>query len=344
MYVVDVSDPADPYIRSHIALSTFTHTISCISKGCRYAYTAGTNDGFSVVDLADLDRPLEIKYVKDKWGWHDWQVDAAGIAWKSGDGGSVAFDVRDPVNPKPLNGTNKLGESGQAWNHYIHHNSERPYAKNLPIGALRKSGTPSVFRGDVLLVTEESELGGACGDEMGRFQTWEVPSLRRGDIAGNVRARGTMKPLDSWRASFADGVDLPRGFGCSAHYFDFNRSGFVAQGWYEYGVRILDVRDARNIKQVGYFMVPGQETWAAYWVPKRDRTGRTFLGADGTPADSSIVYSIDAVRGLDVLRVNLPKTSSAVTRSVPAPVLPDWLKVPAMKATVSSPVFSCRIG
>ena len=30
-------------------------------------------------------------------------------------------------------------------------------------------------------------------------------------------------------------------------------AGFIAQGWYQQGMRILDVRDPMNIKQVGYF-------------------------------------------------------------------------------------------
>ncbi|MEX2394047.1 MAG: hypothetical protein WD826_06180, partial [Actinomycetota bacterium] len=71
--------------------------------------------------------------------------------------------------------------------------------------------------------------------------------------------------------------------------------------------------------------------------------GSIVSGPEGTALDTNIVYSIDAVRGLDVLRVRLPKTSAAQTSAVPAPKLPAWLRPPA-KATVSNPAFSCRIG
>lgn len=63
---------------------------------------------------------------------------------------------------------------------------------------------------------------------------------------------------------------------CSAHYFDHS-AGLVAAGFYEGGLRLLDVRNPRRIRQVG-FHVPGSSMfWAALFAP----------------GDPSVVYAID---------------------------------------------------
>ena len=75
----------------------------------------------------------------------------------------------------------------------------------------------------------------------------------------------------------------------------------MAQGYYQQGLRILDVRDARNIRQLGYSTSVATETWDAYFVPARNRQDRV------TGAKMNIVYTADAVRGVDVFEVDLPQ-------------------------------------
>ena len=41
---------------------------------------------------------------------------------------------------------------------------------------------------------------------------------------------------------------------CSAHYFELQKST-LAQAWYAQGLRLLDVSNARNIRQIGYYRV-----------------------------------------------------------------------------------------
>jgi hypothetical protein len=94
---------------------------------------------------------------------------------------------------------------------------------------------------------------------------------------------------------------------CSAHYFD-ERGGLVAQGWYEQGTRILDVRDPANIKQVGYFVMPVTETWAAYWAP--------------TAPSGDIIYTVDLARGIDVLRIKRPAAGAPPKKAL---VRKQWL-------------------
>jgi hypothetical protein len=295
-----------------------------LSRECRYAYTAGSNTQFSIIDLKNLDNPREVATPRNPWKWHDWQVDAAGVMWQSADEGTAAFDIRDPLRPKVLNSTNKLALSGAAWNAFIHHNSDRPYAKRFPMGSKPRRGTPSVFRGDVVLVTEELNFTGPCGEETS-FQTWHVPSLRQGDTKAGKPGGGSMTPLDEWRSDvLGTGQQTLAGTDCSAHYFDFHQAGFVVQGWYSSGVRVLDVRNARNIKQVGYFTTPDMRTWAAYWVPARDKHGRVVMGPHGEPARTNLVYTADFTRGIDVLRVRLPAGTASTTGDLPSPDLSRW--------------------
>ncbi len=334
VYVVDVTDPRLPFIRSDLSPSTYTHTVTCVDKGCHYAYTAGTMKDFSVLDLRNLDRPKELTVVRSSWGWHDWQRDAAGIMWQAADHGTAAYDITDPRAPDILNTTNKLAVSGAQWNGFIHHNSDRPYARRFRAGR-----HPSVFAGNILLVTEEDLFYGDCSD-FGSFQTWYIPSLRQGDNPTDAPGKGTIRPLDRWYAeTFDTGRQESTGTVCSAHYFDFHQGGFVAQAWYSHGVRILDVRDAFNVKQVGYWVAPGQATWSAYWVPERDRRGRVVRGPHGEALRSEVVYAIDAGRGLDVLRVTLPRSSPTMTESIRAP-----LPVPSRAPDVASRMqLVCRI-
>ena len=89
---------------------------------------------------------------------------------------------------------------------------------------------------------------------------------------------------------------------CSAHWFDVHQDGFVA-------LRLLRRRPAHrstsatraNIKQIGYSTGAGTEVWDAYWVPRRDAKGVAIPGEK-----TNIVYTADAVRGIEVYEVTLP--------------------------------------
>lgn len=74
----------------------------------------------------------------------------------------------------------------------------------------------------------------------------------------------------------------------SAHWFqehpDFHNGGYVVAGWYSQGTRILQVDDEGKIKEAGYFLPYVGDTWAAYWL------------------NDEIIYSVDLVRGIDILR------------------------------------------
>jgi LVIVD repeat len=298
--VVDVTDPTNPHVRSRTPASTSTHTVQCVTAACEFAYTAGDDGRFSIIDLRNPDAPSELKTVDSAaaaangvfttGAGHYWDFDAAGIGWHTGSGGAAGFDVSDPLNPAARNTTDEHGTQ-TPWNDFIHHNSMRPNAQNFSAGR-----APSVSRGNVLLVTEEDYFND--GDELlcdraGTFQTWHVPDLDGGaDIA----------PLDIINpVKFGDGLSTPIGGFCSAHWFDYHQSGIVAQGYYQQGLRFIDVRNPRDLKQYAYVTGGATEVWDAYWVPRRDRRGVA------QPQKTNVVYTTDLVRGLDVYEVDLPR-------------------------------------
>jgi hypothetical protein len=277
-----------------------------VTSSCQFAYTAGDTGKFSIIDLRDLDHPVEAGTAPSKasspntiftsGAGHYWDFDAAGVGWHTGSGGAAAFDVSDPLHPVARNSTDAHGTQ-TPWNDFIHHNSQRPNATRF-----RANAKPSVGRGNVLLVTEEDYFND--GDELlcdraGTFQTWHVPSLN-----GNA----TIAPLDIINpVKFGDGLSTPIGGFCSAHWFDYHQSGIVAQGYYQQGLRFIDVRNASDLKQFGYVTGGATEVWDAYWVPQRDRRGVAQR------TKTNIVYTTDLVRGLDVYQVDVPGTDLGET-------------------------------
>jgi hypothetical protein len=313
--VVDVTDPTKPYVRSTVKTTTNTHTVACIREtDCQYAYTAGSRGKTSVIDLSDLDAPREARVFDSpaakpnpafaSGSGHKWNFDQAGYGLHTGSGGTAVFDVTDPLNPVAVQGTDANGTESP-WNDFIHHNSDRPNASKFTAGA-----AASVANGNVLLVTEEDYENTNCATA-GSFQTWYVPDLDgatyRAGNPGLEPDKGTIRPLDRINpvTEAGGGLSLPTGAFCSAHWFDYHQSGVVAQGYYQAGMRLIDVRDPARLTQHGWFTSGVSEVWDAYYVPERTSKGVA------TGKRTNIVYVADAVRGLDVVTVDLPGAAPA---------------------------------
>ncbi len=320
LIVVDVTDPTGPKIIGRTPSSgpdvatTSTHTVACVDPACATAYTAGDEGKFSIIDLTDLTKPRQVGEAPSpaagpnaafsSGSGHHWNIDGAAVAWHTGSGGTAAFDISDPRHPQALTGTNAKGTE-TPYNDFIHHNSQRPNARAFSPGR-----PASVVNGNVVLVTEEDYFND--GDELqcdkaGTFQTWELKDLDGAAYrAGNPKLepdKGTMAPLDIINpvVEGGGGLSAPAGAFCSAHWFDYHQSGIVAQGYYQQGLRLIDVRDPRNLKQFGYFTAGAGEVWDAYWAPERKADGTV------TGRKTNIVYTVDAVRGVDVYEVtNMP--------------------------------------
>ena len=270
LHVIDVRDPANPTLLSSFRTWTpgifgfgsalprrrgIGHTASCI-QDCRYAWLAGSEAGIDVIDLRDPAHPrltgrFRAREAAGVMGTHDVQVDGSGLAWVAGGNGTAAYDVSNPVRPKLVKRTNRRG-SRPPLNDLIHHNSMR-------------------LRRNVVAVTEEAFGIGCSG--AGTLQTWRVTGRRK------------MTPLDTF------GVERDRSASllCSAHYFDAS-GGLIAQGFYEQGVRFVDARRPRHLRQVGYYVSRPGLFWGALFAPT-DPTGST-------------VYALDHSRGIGILALD----------------------------------------
>lgn len=303
LIVVDVTDPANPYLRSSTPATTSTHTVACIAEtDCRYAYSAGSGSAgtFSILDLTDLDAPVEVDADATKPGvqpfsspaaGHKWNFDEAGYGTHTGYDGSAIFDVSDPVAPRLVAGTGMAadvvdpdGEGG--YNDFIHHNSFRPNA-----AAFRPDAAPSLANGNILLVTEEDYEQTDCS-KAGSFQTWHVKRLDG--------TEGSIVPLDKVELADLGSFPVPQYAFCSSHWFDYHQTGIVAVGFYGGGTQFLDVRDPRQIKPYGHATWGVSEVWDSYWVPVYNKSGVA------TGKKTNLAYSVDLVRGLDVYAVDLP--------------------------------------
>ncbi len=358
--IVDVTDAANPFVRSRGDVSTSTHTVQCLDRyNCEYAYSVGGSGIYSIIDMRDLDAPTEIpptgpsvdeaglnprspaaspNAIFTRGSGHYWDVDEAGIAWQTGSGGAAAFDVSDPTAPFVVNATDETGTQSP-HNDFILHNSMRPNA--LAFSNDRADQSPSLAKGNVLLVTEEDYAND--GDEVacdlaGEFSSWHIPEMdaegyaaRAGSAAYGANM-GTITFLDSIhpiRDGFGSPLALPVDTFCSAHWFDYHETGIVAEGYYAAGLYFIDVRDPANLGVYGYATARPSEVWDAYWFPIRD--------ADGidTGTNTKFVMTADAVRGVDVFRVDLP--DEAITAEPLAAPEPTATETPAPEPTTAEP-------
>jgi hypothetical protein len=285
IYLIDVSNPRLPRIRSVLNTSLVGlasddtgngHIANCIAD-CNYLYTTGTEEGLAIYDIRDLDDPKFVKTfpIPGNGFTHDVNVDSRGITWVTGEDGTFGFDTSDPLNPVlVMRSDEAVVNTGGGWPtddgsgplDFLHHNSLRVSRR-------------------VVAVTEEDYLKPGCKGQ-GSFQTWEITGERNSDGSRKL------KLLDLWTTELNELVTLegrsPVTGNCSAHWFD-ESGGLIAQGWYDQGVRFLDVSDPRDIRQVGYHATQGS-FWGAYFAPSDPR--------------QEIVYAIDVTSGIDVLRID----------------------------------------
>jgi hypothetical protein len=302
IYLIDVSDPAAPRLRSALPTNVPLvgtdntdngHIANCI-QGCHYLYTTGTSEGLAVYDIRDLDAPRFVKTIAlpGNGFTHDVHVDAAGIAWVTGEDGTFGFDVADPLNPVleyrsdpsiTNTGGGLPGDDGSGPLDFLHHNMLRTSIDLLDDGTVQPAAEPGL--GNVLAITEEDYLKPGC-DGQGSIQTWKITGERNPD--------GTIKLalVDLWTTELNELASAtgrsPATVNCSAHWFD-EQGGLLAQGWYDQGVRFLDVSDPRDIRQTGYYATTGT-FWAAYFAP--------------TDPAHETVYALDTTSGIDVLHVD----------------------------------------
>jgi len=304
VYIIDAKDPA--------ALSVIVfhplpegHTTTCIND-CTHLWTAGlllrreifvtdiTDPAIPVtspvpVDIGPFDMPVGTS--------HDVAVDAAGVAWVSGQGYLRGYWTSgmhvDPITGMSreatplapvLHGGGKVpaGEGGPTDQGRFVHGSERPIGPTAARGAPGFGGF-----GEGNLIYSAEEAYGTC--PVGPFVISSLKGALETDATGDLETVGQWTP--------AEKEGLSESGECSAHWFTM-RDGIVAHGWYDQGTRFIDVRDPRNPIQVGYFRPDDATTSAAYW-------------------HGDYVYVADYARGVDILRFTGGKP--AATPETPQP-------------------------
>ena len=313
LYVINLANPTVPLVSAILPLGLTGsgrgsgHIANFVKADCSQLWVDG-GDHVEVVDLTIPSAPRSLGKFESAASQssfnvsHDTELDSTGTLWNVGGGGAAAYRLTlNPLAPQLLATTGDAGRNLSPYNDFILHNSQR--------------------RGKTLLVTEEDYIDtdevppGGCRGQ-GKFETWDVSRLSKGAIT----------PLDTWETElngmFTGGaVDskAPVTVNCSSHWFDA-QDGVAAVGWYEQGVRFLDYRTPTEITQVGYYIPANGSTWAAYWSP--------------TDPNGEIVYTADAYRGVDVLRI---AGGGRTGKKVKAPVRDEWFGSPTADSATFQP-------
>jgi hypothetical protein len=316
MYVISIANPTTPVLSAILPLGLTGegrgsgHIANFVKPNCTQAWV----DGGELVEVVDLTIPSAPRSLgkfesaaslSDNFKVsHDTELDSTGTVWSVGGGGAAGYKITsNPLAPQLLGTTGTAGRNPSPYNDFILHNSQR--------------------RGKTLLITEEDYIDtdevppGGCRGQ-GKFETWDLSRLGKRQIT----------PLGTWETElngmFTSGaVDskAPVTVNCSSHWFDA-KGGVAAVGWYEQGVRFLDYRSPTQITQVGYYIPANGSTWAAYWAPT-DPTGQ-------------VVYTADAYRGVDVLKI---KDGGLTGKKVRAPVRNEWFGQKVTDSFTPSPTY-----
>jgi hypothetical protein len=295
---------------------------------------------------------------------HDVDEDERGIAWVAGRGGIRGYATsgkhRDPYlnrvrrakpdNPILVAGGGlewdappvraNDGNDGVAQNTDFMHNSGRPTD-----GAVRASGVKS---GNVLIGTEE-DFTTPC-QESGRIVAVDLTDSWGGEPAQNSTLDDPyrMNALDSFHPFLDTPETSNPALGCSAHYFEI-RSSTLAAGWYGQGLRLVDVSNARNLRQIGYYRVtgtgddnPSSNSWDVAWYndgPPKAWGSKKRKGKKSTSKKGDYVYLMDMARGIEVIRVKSGASASARAKSVVAPSVRKndlWASKPVAGSSLAS--------
>jgi hypothetical protein len=301
LYVVSLANPTSPSVIAVLPLGLTGngrgsgHIANFVKSDCSQLWVDG-GDHVEVIDLTVPTAPRSLGKFESAASQsaafrvtHDTELDSTGTIWNVGGGGAAGYKLTsDPLAPQLLGTTGAAGVNPSPYNDFILHNSQR--------------------RGKTLLVTEEDYIDtsetppGGCRGQ-GKFETWDISGL----ASGAIRPQGTWETeLNGMFTGGAVDSKAPVTVNCSSHWFDA-QNNVAAVGWYEQGVRFLSYRNPTDIQQVGYYIPANGSTWAAYWSP--------------TDTNGEIVYTADAYRGVDVLKID---GGGATGKKVKAPVRSEW--------------------
>jgi hypothetical protein len=286
----------------------------------RFDRPVGDGRPIWVTDLTDPNNPQVSDQPVDLWrndGYtdysHDVDEDEQGIAWVAGRGGLRGYATsgrhRDPYQNRYRTATPfdpilvaGGGVGGTAQPTMFMHNSGRPTD-----GSVRAAG---VKNGNVLIGTEEEFQD--CS-ESGRIMFSDLTDSWGGEPASQstLTEPYRMEALDSFHPILDTDEEAPEELECSAHYFEIEGSTLGA-AWYNLGLRLLDISNARDVRQIAYYRVtgtsdenPSSNSWdMAFRTDKRK---------------GDLLYLFDMDRGIEVLKMRKGANASRRMKSVTAP-------------------------
>jgi hypothetical protein len=290
-----------------------------------------------VTDLSDPANPQVSDEPVDLWRndqytdySHDVDEDERGIAWVAGRGGIRGYATsgrhRDPFQNRWRRATpfdpilvaggglqwddpTVEGDDGVAQATMFMHNSGRPTDGSV--------GASGVERGNVLIGTEE-DFTTPCGNS-GRIVASDLTDSWGGEPAQRSTRTNPyrMKTLDSFHPFIDTPETANASLGCSAHYFEIE-GPLLGAAWYGQGLRLVDIHDARNMRQVGYYRVtnPNQDETPPATNPSSNSWDMEFK-SDRRRGD--LIYLFDMSRGVEVLRLRNGVATASSMRAVTAP-------------------------
>ena len=294
-----------------------------------------------VTDLRNPAKPVVSDEPIDLWrndGYtdysHDVDEDERGIAWVAGRGGLRGYATRGwhrdpyqnrfrratPFDPILVAGGGVAwddpavqGDDGTAQPVMLMHNSGRPTD-----GSVKADGVKS---GNVLVGTEEDFSRGPSNNDCaqsGRIVLSDITDSIGGEPASqSTRAKPyRMKTVDSFHPFLDTPETTNAALGCSAHYFEIE-GPMLGAAWYGQGLRLLDIHDADEVSQVGYYRVTG--TTADNPSSNSWDVAFRSSGKKGKKGGSDLVYLFDMSRGVEVLRLKQGTAKASKMKSVVAP-------------------------
>jgi hypothetical protein len=361
VHIIDVSDPA-AMKQLNVFLVPAGHTTTCVN-GCDTIWTAGpvanpaSNPGFvgrpiyatDVTDAANpkpCPDPIDTGHNDGVTDYvHDVQVDAAGVAWVTGQGGVRGFWTSgDHLNPltgkvESATGCKPIAYAGSgtpetATKSRFMHNSWRdwtpPAASPTPPGQVvagerkqsrqvkrhhkrrskhrrHRTGRPHGHKSAASIDRNDVLL---ATEENVTVDCATAGRFVAYDLRGTYDGEGFRDTAKTHHRMKVLGTwtpeSQPGSTGCaSSHYFTSRGDGITANAFYTQGVRFLDTSDPTHIRQVGYFANADSNTWAAYW-------------------HKGYVFVADLQRGVDVLSF---QGSAGAARSVTAPALDNRQRI-----------------
>jgi hypothetical protein len=138
-----------------------------------------------------------------------------------------------------------------------------------------------------VLTGGEQNFTGRCELNNSEFSVYSAADVLRG---GSTEFDGPLAQVPpAGNGYYADGKPVAGALGCSVHWFQehptFRNGGLVAISEYEDGVRFLQIKRDGSIVEQGYFLSLGSSSSSPKWAGKGD-----------------VLYSIDYLRGIDILR------------------------------------------